>query len=308
MVTRTRSPAVVSVLMTAFNRQDFIGAAIESVLGSTLPDFELVIVDDGSSDDTLQIARSYAAADRRVKVHVNAQNLGDYPNRNRAASLASGKYLKYLDSDDLIYPHGLQAMVDCMERFPDAGFGLSQQAEPTRPHPTLLAPRQAYYENFFRRDLFGRAPGSSIIRADAFRAVGGFSGRRQVGDHELWAMLSRAYPMVTMPRDLVWDRTHGAQEQFYDSVGEKLRMHLDVDVEALAHPDCPLTAEERSAALARLSRRHAKMFWRCLLRERAPRKALGLRRAVHLGWPTVLGLPFVGDAPSAPRRFAAATK
>jgi hypothetical protein len=172
----------------------------------------------------------------------------------------------------------------------------------------LMEPRDAYYENFFRRDLFGRAPGSSIIRTDAFRAVGGFSGRRQVGDHELWATLSRAFAMVTMPRDLVWDRTHGAQEQFYDSSGEKLRMHLNVDLQALSHPDCPLTGEERSAAVARLRKQHAKLFWRYLLRERAPRKAFGLQRAVQLGWPTVLGLPFAGETPAPAHRLAAVAK
>ena len=50
-------------------------------------------------------------------------NLGDYPNRNKAASYAKGKYIKYLDADDLIYPHGLEVMVHTMEQFPKAGLG-----------------------------------------------------------------------------------------------------------------------------------------------------------------------------------------
>jgi glycosyltransferase involved in cell wall biosynthesis len=274
--------------MTAYNREAYVGAAIESVLASTLDDFELIVVDDGSSDRTVEIARGYAAQDRRVQVHVNAANLGDYPNRNRAAALARGKYLKYLDSDDLIYPHGLAVMVESMERFPAAGYGLSQLADPGRPHPVVFDPLEAYREHFFRRDLFGRAPGSAIIRTEAFRDIGGFSGRRQVGDHEFWLAMSRRFPLATMPRDLVWDRTHGDQEQFYDDVADKLRMHLDVDLDALAHPQCPLDAADRTRAVARLKRQHAKLFWRQLVRERAFAKAMRLRRTLALKWTDVM--------------------
>ena len=66
----------------------------------------------------LAIAKSYEQKDARIKVYVNDKNLGDYPNRNKAASYAKGKYIKYLDADDLIYPHGLEVMVHTMEQFP----------------------------------------------------------------------------------------------------------------------------------------------------------------------------------------------
>ncbi len=274
---------VVSVLMTAYNREDYIGEAIESVLASSLENLELIVVDDGSADGTLDIAKRFSAKDARVKVHFNSQNLGDYPNRNRAASLAKGKYLKYLDSDDLIYPHGLQAMVSLMELCPQAGFGLAQTALADKPHPQVFSPREAYLEHFFRRDLFGRAPGSSIIRNAVFKESGGFTGVRQVGDHEYWMILSRRYPMATLPRDLVWDRTHGAQESFYDNPGVRQKMHLDVDIAALEHPDCPLTQDEKARALKRLEQQSAKTFWRLLLRERSPSKAAEYRQAMGLG-------------------------
>lgn len=283
---------LVSVLMTAYNRADYIGAAIESVLASNHRSLELIVVDDGSKDETVEITWSYVARDDRVKVHINAENFGDYPNRNKAASLATGKYLKYVDSDDMIYPHGLSVMVACMERFPEAGYGLSQHAEPGRPHPILLSPADSYRENFFGRDLFGRAPGSAIIRTDAFRAVGGFTGKRQVGDHEFWLMIGRRYPMVTMPRDLVWDRTHGQQEQFFDSATEKAKMHDDLDLAALAHPQCPLSPEERERALAGIRRHHVKTVWRHLLRGLSPKKAFEYRRKLDVAWPSVLSYPF----------------
>ena len=94
--------------MTEFKRDNFIKEAIESVLNSTYQNFELIIVDDASTDQTVSIAKEFALRDQRIKVYVNDQNLGDYPNRNKAASYAIGKYIKYLDSDDRIKPAGLR--------------------------------------------------------------------------------------------------------------------------------------------------------------------------------------------------------
>ncbi|MBN2662839.1 MAG: glycosyltransferase family 2 protein, partial [Bacteroidales bacterium] len=94
----------VSVLMTAYNREKYIAEAIESVIASTYQNWELIIVDDGSKDKTVEIAKQYEAKDPRIKVYINEKNLGDYPNRNKAASYAKGKYLKFVDADDLIYP------------------------------------------------------------------------------------------------------------------------------------------------------------------------------------------------------------
>ena len=81
---------LVSVLMTAYNREKYIAEAIESVLASTFQDFELIIVDDCSRDHTVEIVRRYTS-DPRLQVHVNEKNLGDYPNRNRAASLVQNR-------------------------------------------------------------------------------------------------------------------------------------------------------------------------------------------------------------------------
>ncbi len=98
---------IVSILMTAYNREFFISMAIESVLNSTFKDFELIIVDDCSTDATVAIARKYEKLDSRIKLFVNEHNLGDYDNRNFAASVARGKYIKYVDSDDILYKFSL---------------------------------------------------------------------------------------------------------------------------------------------------------------------------------------------------------
>ena len=158
------------------------------MLAQTLKDFELVIVDDCSRDRTVEIARRYTR-DPRVRLHLNEKNLGDYLNRNRAAALAVGRYLKYVDADDLIYPHGLEVMVWAMEQFPDSGFGLAKADYYVndKPYPLQLSPAESYRWDFLKAGLFGNAPLSAIIRKDAFRAIGGFSGKRYVGDTELWS-------------------------------------------------------------------------------------------------------------------------
>ena len=96
------SAPTISVLMTAYNREEFIAKAIESVLASTFTDFELLIVDDASTDKTVEIAQTCAAKDSRINVVVNKKNLGQFANRNKAASYATGTYLKFVDSDDLV--------------------------------------------------------------------------------------------------------------------------------------------------------------------------------------------------------------
>jgi glycosyltransferase involved in cell wall biosynthesis len=255
------TPPMVSVLMTAYNREKFIGQAIESVLASNFTDFELIITDDCSKDNTVAIARAYAAKDARVKVFINGKNLGDYPNRNQAATHATGKYIKYLDSDDMIYYYGLDVMVNYMERFPDAGFGLSSSSLiDIPPFPMCITPAEIYRENFNGFGHFDRSPGSGIIRLDAFRKVGGFSGKRMIGDYEFWFKIARYYKMVKLPSDLYYYRwSHGEQETGTAYAQEYPAMKEQVLKEALEHPDCPLSAEE-IAGIRRTLQRQKKRY------------------------------------------------
>ena len=78
----------VSILTTVYNRDKYLAACIDSVLASTYQDWELIIVDDVSTDTSVAIAQRYEQKHARIKVYVNQTNLGDYPNRNKAASYA----------------------------------------------------------------------------------------------------------------------------------------------------------------------------------------------------------------------------
>ncbi|MBS1596769.1 MAG: glycosyltransferase family 2 protein [Bacteroidetes bacterium] len=236
---------LVSILMTVYNREKYIEQAIESVLTSTYSNFELIIVDDCSKDRSFEIATQYARKDQRITVYRNEKNIGDYPNRNKAAGYAKGKYLKYVDADDMLYYYGLEVMVKFTELFPEAGFGLGCYPDEARPFPALISPREIYLESFGKVNHFDRAPGSGLIKREVFNAIGGFSGKRMIGDYEFWFKISRYYSMVKLPLDLYWNRIHEGQESQTDYARKNYdKLKKPIMEESLNHPDCPLSKQE----------------------------------------------------------------
>lgn len=104
-----RSP-LVSVLIPAYNAAPYISESIQSVLAQTWQNWELIIVDDGSKDETFAIARSYAQKDGRIKV-IQKPNAGASAARNRAFELSKGDFVKYFDADDLLNPEAIGSQV-----------------------------------------------------------------------------------------------------------------------------------------------------------------------------------------------------
>ena len=241
----------ISVLMTAYNRQKFIGAAIESVLASTYTNFELLVLDDCSTDDTVLIAKKYALNDARIKVYVNDKNLGQFKNRNKAAFLAKGAYLKYVDSDDLIYPHSLGVMVDAMLKFPDAGLGFCHTiGESDQPFPYLIDSIEAYRKHYFESGLLYTGPIGLIIKTEAFKKVNGFEEFGMPSDNHFSLKIAASYRVVAMPRDLFWWRNHKEGRAFDDSTSLKnIFDHYNFNRDVLQSDNCPLTGEEKSIAI-----------------------------------------------------------
>ncbi len=108
----------VSVLMCVYNDQEFVGQAIESVLAQTYQDFELVIVDDGSTDGTAEILTGYARQDGRIRIFSQA-NAGTTVAANCGLLQCRGVYVARLDSDDISLPHRLEVEVNFLDRHPD---------------------------------------------------------------------------------------------------------------------------------------------------------------------------------------------
>ncbi|MFM9840707.1 MAG: glycosyltransferase family 2 protein [Cyclobacteriaceae bacterium] len=257
-----KSNPLVSVLMTAYNRKRYLAEAIESVLASTYRNFELIIVDDCSTDSTLAIAKQYEAKDNRVKAYVNERNLGDYPNRNKAASYATGKYLVYIDADDLIYYFGLEIMVESMERFPEAGFGLNGISQDHKGiFPRTMSPSEAYLSHFVdKTGLFDLPPTGSIIRRSIFEAENGFKEPRMVGDFEMWLRLSSKYSVVIIPYGVTWSRGHDDSESGrWMTDWPTLYKYTLVRLRALEDKACPLTSTHRERIISIINRQQLKM-------------------------------------------------
>jgi glycosyltransferase involved in cell wall biosynthesis len=274
----------VSILMTCFNREKYISEAIESVLASTFKDFELIVVDDCSTDNTVEIARKYEATDSRVKVYVNEKNLGDYPNRNKAASCASGKYLKYVDADDYIYPNGLEIIVNQMEKYPDAAVGIfSLPQNIQKPFPISLSPREAYLYNFFGQGLFHKAPLSAIFRKDSFEEVGGFKPDRMTSDFEMWHRMAQRFNFLLIQDHVVWYREHDAQEVNFKSEFELI--YNRIERAYILDENSPLNDLERIEIKKRRVSLHLKHSIFSLIKFNFQCALLALKRAlIYKGW------------------------
>ena len=256
----------VSVLITAYNREKYIAEAIESVLAQTFTDFELIIADDCSADRTVEIARHYTS-DRRVRLHVNEKNLGQFPNRNRAAALAKGKYLKYLDSDDIAYPHCLQVMISCIERFPDAGIGLSEPFREDVILPFRMDPLAAWREDLLGSGLFTKAPSSTIILRSAFEQCGGFRHPDALTDDVIFLYeICARFPTVLLPHGLHFYRVHPEQVATQNSWERMLEERIRYVPGLILSSQCPLPPEEQKVAYGNLVGRFLRYCLRQLAR------------------------------------------
>lgn len=209
----TSSP-LVSICITALNRERYIDAAIESALGQTYDRLDVVVVDDASTDSTADRVRAYE--DPRLRLFVNGRTLGQSANRNRALMLARGEVIKFLDSDDRLAPDCVAMMVQVFVDEPTVGlvFCRSQIAvdeaassEPGRPSGAAPVGFREVHALNDGRVLLGEmlaggfhnwigAPSAVMVRRAHLERSGGFSYKVKMQlDLDLWARLL-AHAMV----------------------------------------------------------------------------------------------------------------
>jgi len=182
--------AKVSVIMPAYNVAPYIGASIESVLAQTMPDWELVIANDESTDHTSAIAQAYVARDSRIRL-IHRPNGGISAARNSAIRESHGELLAILDSDDLWEPSYLEAQMAIFDEHPEVDVvtgngwvlggrlhGLPARPWPDgRPQPTLASILGDELSIFIM----------SIMRRRVYDAIGGFDERlRSNEDYHFW--------------------------------------------------------------------------------------------------------------------------
>jgi len=147
---------LVSVIMPAYNSEKYIVDAIESVLNQTYPDFELIVIDDGSKDRTFEIITFYSQKDSRVKVLQNDKNSGVSLTRNRGISLAKGEWIAFLDSDDIWAKEKLEKQIKCVHT-QNADFvftGVSYIDETGKPYNGIFeVPSKVSFEELLRQNV-----------------------------------------------------------------------------------------------------------------------------------------------------------
>jgi glycosyltransferase involved in cell wall biosynthesis len=112
----------VSICLPVFNGDNFLAAAIDSVLSQSFRDFELIVVDDCSTDQSVKLIESYAARDQRIKYSTNSEKLGLFGNYNRCMDLACGDYIKPFAQDDLLHGDMVQRLVELLDANPEVAL------------------------------------------------------------------------------------------------------------------------------------------------------------------------------------------
>ena len=164
-----------SVIMPLYNKERYVKKAIESVIAQTYRDFELIIIDDGSTDNSLEVVRGLKIEDRRLKI-LTQSNSGVAVARNNGVAASKGEYLCFLDADDWWEPMFLEEMDRLITEYPDAGLYATNYVyyKPGKTHVALKIERG--YMNYPEAYLHGEMPvwtGAACMSRKVFDEMGG---------------------------------------------------------------------------------------------------------------------------------------
>ena len=220
----------VTVVIPAYNAMTYLPATLESVLQQTFTDFEVLIINDGSTDGIAAWAAEIA--DARVKL-ISQENQGLPGARNTGITAAQGEYVAFLDADDLWAPTKLEQQVDCLDSKPDVGLVytwtllVDQQGKSTG---TVTA---AHIEgNVWEKLLLGDVVGSgssATIRRSCFEKVGLFDTElSSIEDCDMWVRIAAHYPLAVIKEVLVYYRQHPRNmSKDYDRMVQNSRLKIE---------------------------------------------------------------------------------
>jgi len=203
---------LVSVIIPTYNREKYVVEAIESVLAQTYQNFEIIIVDDGSTDGTEKILEPY----RDRVVYIYQENQGPSVARNTGIRRATGQFIAFLDSDDLWLPEKLEVQVAYMETNPEVGLvhtgKLLREERPTGPilkewpYAELSRSGHIFPEMFLEPTV---STSTVVARRECFDVAGLFDEELTRGaDHHLFLRIARHFPIGYIPRPLGVYRMH----------------------------------------------------------------------------------------------------
>jgi len=197
---------LVSVIIPVYNGARFLRAALESVFAQTYPPIEVIVVDDGSVDDSGIIAQSFP--DVR---YIHQENQGVAAARNHGIEAARGEFFAFLDQDDLWTPEKLKIQIGYLQNHPELGYTLTQQQYFLEPGAAL--------PGWFKKDLLssvhaGWVLGTLVVRRATFEQVGNFATDYSAANDSDWFFRAKAagIPMEVVPELLLLKRVHEAND------------------------------------------------------------------------------------------------
>jgi glycosyltransferase involved in cell wall biosynthesis len=262
---------MVSVAISAYNVAEFIGPCVESVLAQTYPDFEIIVVDDGSTDDTLGVVERYA--DSRVRtIRCETAHGGPSRARNLGVAAARGRFVMILDGDDYLAPRALEWIMAFVEASPQAGLMFFNN-EDLDLEGRNVGPYLKNYESFWRlkrtslgaagdliddpdrrRQLIAvnyiRTSGVTVPR-DVFDRLGTFDeSMTNADDRDMWLRIAAEYPLgfIDQPGAVHRDRSGSISSRGGRLIRNRIRV-LEKQRE-LASPDDELLQETISLMLS----------------------------------------------------------
>jgi len=210
-----RAEPRVSVVLPVRNGQRYVRTAVESILGQTFDNFELLALDDGSTDDTPRILSELTAQDRRLRL-IQTERRGLVHTLNHGFDAARGEYVARMDADDIAFPGRIEAQVSALDREPELGLiGAAVrviQDDDLRPLYTVRYPVR---DHELRAALtFGSvfAHPVVVIRKTAYARAGGYRPQfAHAEDYDLWLRLAEVSRLANLADPLLDYRTHSNQ-------------------------------------------------------------------------------------------------
>lgn len=208
----------ISVLIPSYNNAHFLPELIESIFNQTYQDFEIVICDDCSTDDSVNVIKKYS--DPRIRFFRNKKNLGIVANMNRCVSLAAGQYVYMIGSDDVMYPTNLERKLKFLEAHPDVGLVCSDidvidktgsrlgKIWSSMPKEDAVFEQKDFFKRLMLEGNFICHP-SVLMRKRCHEMQGLYDARfPSCQDYELWARLSLHYKLGYLAEPLIGYRWH----------------------------------------------------------------------------------------------------
>jgi glycosyltransferase involved in cell wall biosynthesis len=199
--------ALISVVIPAFNYGHFVGDAVDSALAQTYRDIEVIVVDDGSTDDTQRVLKRFGS---RIR-YVYQNNRGLSAARNTGVRLANGDWIALLDADDVWHPQKTEVQLAAGQSVAGAGLIGSLPADVL---PPALDPAPKIHVLSVRDFLLSirTGPSGTLIRRSCFDAVGLFDeSLRSIEDRDMWLRIAARFPAVEVVSPCWWYRPHQGQ-------------------------------------------------------------------------------------------------